>query len=251
MKEDKQLYETFHSQVNPPATLPQIKDGLYHFMFSLLARYLKPEMNVLDVGCGNGVLSLFIATLGCNVLGTDISEAAVEAGRKGAGMYKLSNKAHFSTKLLHELPEEETYDAIVLSEVLEHIPDDAKALRDIHARLKKNGLLIMSVPSRRSLAHRLRMRFKHYDRFDNYVGHVRRYTIDSLTERAKEQGFDIIEARAGEGPLRNLMLTTDRLSPWFYRLAKIKLRKPLEWIDAVLRPIIGEAQVMVVARKHS
>ena len=52
---------------------------------------IKPDMNVLDLGCGDGTTALPAAMRGANVLGVDIARNLVEAGNKRAKEMGLTN----------------------------------------------------------------------------------------------------------------------------------------------------------------
>lgn len=248
-KFNKELYEDFHNEVHPPATLPIAKDGMYHYTFKPLTQKLNKGMKALDIGCGNGTISIFMGSVGADVLGIDISENAIVACKQGARQFKLSEKVKFENKKLEDLKGKATYDFIILSEVLEHLPGDEKVLRRIKELLKKDATLMVTVPSKKSLGHRIKMRVYKKDKFDERVGHLRRYEKDQLEKLMKKSGYRNIEFYKGEGPIRNMLLTSDRFHKIFYGLMKVKMRKPLEWLDTVLTPVLGEAQIIITAQK--
>ncbi len=72
-------------------------------------------------------------------------------------------------------------DSVVMLNVLEHVSDDARALRHIHDVLPPGGRLILLVPAFRSL----------YGPIDANLGHYRRYTKRSLRSLAEDQGFRV------------------------------------------------------------
>ncbi|MBA3723790.1 MAG: class I SAM-dependent methyltransferase [Candidatus Levybacteria bacterium] len=65
--------------------------------------------------------------------------------------------------------------------VLEHIKDDKKALKNIHEMLKKEGKLMLLVPAKK----------KAFTRLDKELGHYRRYEKEELTHALKKSGFAI------------------------------------------------------------
>ncbi len=77
--------------------------------------------------------------------------------------------------------EAEGPDSIVYINVLEHVEDDQTELRMAHSVLASGGRLLVFVP-----AHEWLM-----SRFDRKLGHFRRYTRESLTEKFKAAGFTI------------------------------------------------------------
>jgi SAM-dependent methyltransferase len=76
-------------------------------------------------------------------------------------------------------------DSVICFNVLEHIPDDRRALAAIHDVLAPGGRLLLLVP-----AHEFLM-----SPFDRTVGHLRRYAKPQLDRLLREAGFDLPEAR--------------------------------------------------------
>ncbi|MFA4955738.1 MAG: class I SAM-dependent methyltransferase [Candidatus Methanoperedens sp.] len=75
-------------------------------------------------------------------------------------------------------------DAVVLLNVLEHIEDDQKALQQLYRILKKNGIAVIEVPANPII----------YDFYDEYLKHYRRYMIDELIIKSENAGFKIKKA---------------------------------------------------------
>lgn len=75
------------------------------------------------------------------------------------------------------------YDVIYSSNVLEHIDDDDKSLRDLYKKIIPGGRLIIYVPAKKIL----------YSVMDQNLGHFRRYEITELTEKLENAGFTIVE----------------------------------------------------------
>ncbi|KKQ77580.1 MAG: Methyltransferase type 11 [Parcubacteria group bacterium GW2011_GWC1_38_6] len=98
--------------------------------------YVKPGMNVLDAGCGEGILSLMMAEKGACVTGVDLSIPNVEVCIKRAAEHNLSGRVSFQTGDVEHLPfEDNFFDLVVSSHVLEHVPDFNKGLSEvIHVR---------------------------------------------------------------------------------------------------------------------
>jgi 2-polyprenyl-3-methyl-5-hydroxy-6-metoxy-1,4-benzoquinol methylase len=96
------------------------------------------------VGCGNGIISRGIGREGYNVFGIDISEKAIEKARS---LTDLPN-VQFDTISAQELVADgKQYDAVVCSEVLEHLTYPEKLLEVLYQSLKDNGVLIVTVPN--------------------------------------------------------------------------------------------------------
>lgn len=103
---------------------------------------IKNSGMVLDAGCGTGYLSELIARRNKASAGIDID---LESLRLAA----LNAKTVFFTQAdLRHIPFHDTiFQAVVASEVLEHLPEECLALKEFYRVLRKNGELIITVPS--------------------------------------------------------------------------------------------------------
>ena len=116
------------------------------FIANVLHTSLPPDGKILDVGCGNGVISRHLGRLGFNVLGVDVSEKTIEMARAIEPMPNVT----FLKKSAEELVASgEKYDAVICSEVLEHLTDPGTLLKVLYATLAENGKLIVTVPNGR------------------------------------------------------------------------------------------------------
>jgi 2-polyprenyl-3-methyl-5-hydroxy-6-metoxy-1,4-benzoquinol methylase len=100
---------------------------------------------VLDVGCGGGQLLAAARVRGAKVCGVDVAAHAHEACRR-QGLPVVAT--------LDELGAAR-FDGIVMSHVLEHVPDVLATLAELHERLRTEGWLCLEVPNRASLRARL------------------------------------------------------------------------------------------------
>jgi SAM-dependent methyltransferase len=114
------------------------------FIAAVLQEGLAPNARILDVGCGNGVISRHLGSLGFQVLGVDVSEKTIENARAATTLPNVQ----FQTKSAEELVASgERYDAVICSEVLEHLTDPGALLKVLYATLKEDGKLIVTVPN--------------------------------------------------------------------------------------------------------
>jgi 2-polyprenyl-6-hydroxyphenyl methylase/3-demethylubiquinone-9 3-methyltransferase len=106
------------------------------------------EKNILDVGCGGGILAESMARLGGNVTGIDQSEIAIKIAKLHAKEnnliidYKLLNIEDFLKK------DSSKFDVITCLEMIEHVPDPASIITSCAKKLKKNGRLYVSTINR-------------------------------------------------------------------------------------------------------
>jgi 2-polyprenyl-3-methyl-5-hydroxy-6-metoxy-1,4-benzoquinol methylase len=102
-------------------------------------------VSVLDVGCGNGShLALPLARLGFQVTGVDIDAASIEHARAMAA--DLDN-AKFVCGDVSQFAERQSFDVVILSEVLEHTTEPGALLAASVRYLSPEGLVIVTVPN--------------------------------------------------------------------------------------------------------
>lgn len=102
------------------------------------------SMKVLELGCGNGrVVALPVAEQGFDVLGIDSHLPSIESARADN---RLDNVG-FAHGDFAEAAADGDFDAVILSDVLEHVHDPGLML-DVTARaLKPNGIVLVSIPN--------------------------------------------------------------------------------------------------------
>ena len=100
-------------------------------------------IQLLDVGCGGGILSEPLARLGAKVTGIDASEANINAARHHAQQMNL--EINYQCQTLEELHETgKKFDVVVAMEVLEHVADKEFFLETLSLVLKPGGSLFLS-----------------------------------------------------------------------------------------------------------
>lgn len=124
--------------------------GRYANALSLLLQGLGAQYSgkrVLEIGCGDGVLSCLIARCGCTVVGIDNSDLAVEFARQSAAKRRLP--VDFQVASAYELPfKDSSFDAVVSSDVVEHLRNPAGFLVEMRRILKPAGIAVVSTPIR-------------------------------------------------------------------------------------------------------
>jgi SAM-dependent methyltransferase len=100
---------------------------------------------IIDVGCGSGWTSLFLAEAGYKVLGYDLVPANIELARRRAAMWHSS--ARFKVADMEALPDGDPADAALLFDALHHSARQRDALRSIAGRLKPGAWLLLGEAS--------------------------------------------------------------------------------------------------------
>ncbi len=104
--------------------------------------------NVLDVGCGGGILSESMALRGANVTGIDMGEAPLAVARihqKQSGVEV--NYLHSTAEKMAET-HAETYDIVTCLEMLEHVPDPSSVISACQKMVKPGGHVFFSTINR-------------------------------------------------------------------------------------------------------
>ncbi len=102
--------------------------------------HLDKDTYVLDVGCGVGVTPCFLAkTVGCRVLGVDISPRMVERAQERARREKVTELVSFRVADAQDLPfEDGSFDAVITESVTAFPEDKQKAVNE-YARVTRPG----------------------------------------------------------------------------------------------------------------
>lgn len=151
-----------------------------HFNFSVF--YLDTKINgkLLEIGCGNGEMLKNMQKRGWQVTGLDFDPKSVfVAKNKGLNI------------LLGSLEEQQfpqnSFDAIVMSHVIEHIPDPIALLQECHRILRPKGKLISITPNTNGYNHK---KFKANSRILEPPRHLHLFNKTSLKKVALLAGFN-------------------------------------------------------------
>ena len=171
---------------------------------ALLTGGLRPGARVLEIGCGRGILLKEIAALGFAVTGVEPSQAASAAAR-AAGLEVFTG--YFPHADLTP-----PYDAVVLSQVLEHVPRPREFLRDV-TRAAPGGRLLLVQANFRGLIPRLRPSRWYAWVPDQHFWH---FTPRGLEEVVRAAGGDVAAVEHSRLDHPDNLLT--RLTDWIPRL---------------------------------
>lgn len=149
---------------------------------------------VLDAGCGNGRDFSILLQYAHRLVGIDFSQGMVREAK--TKLDNVANKEQISLVVgdVSRLPvSDASFDLVVCSEVLEHVPNWLEALGEFNRVLKPNGELIISTPNKLSMygltryLGRLLLGSKHpYDKWKSYF---------ELRNALKSYGFEVNQAK--------------------------------------------------------
>ena len=117
-----------------------------HFKLDRKKNFFLKDLEILDIGCGGGLISEPMARLGANVTGIDASEKNI----KVASLHSKKNnlKIKYLNKSPEQLDEKGKFDIILNLEIVEHVNDVDLYLKSCHYLLKKNGLMFTATLNR-------------------------------------------------------------------------------------------------------
>lgn len=140
---------------------------------------------LLDVGCGGGRFLNRMRKRGWQVEGIDFDE---QAAQKVTARYGIT--AHTGDLVQCALPEA-SFDAITMSQTIEHLYDPAATLRECLRLLKPGGVLVMTTPNAHSVCAN---EFGAYWRGWEAPRHLQVFTVDSLSRLTRSTGLEVTEA---------------------------------------------------------
>lgn len=136
-----------------PARLAYIREqALAHFERQPAERYWLAGLDVLDIGCGGGILAEPLARLGGTVTAIDAAAEAIEVAMTHAEAAGL-DIAYRQCAVERLAGEGARFDLVICMEVVEHVADVAQFLGGIAEILRPGGLLIFSTPNRTAMSY--------------------------------------------------------------------------------------------------
>ncbi len=151
----------------------------------------KPGGKILDIGCGDGKGLLKMQEEGWEAYGVEISDLAAEYVREAYGL-------NVFTGIVEDAGfEDEFFDVIILSHVVEHLSDPKTTLIEVNRILKKDGTLVISVPNADSFE------AKHFKKY--WIGwdlprHFYHFTPNTITTLLNKIGFEVIGIKYDNNP---------------------------------------------------
>ena len=125
-----------------PIRIKYIKDNIIQkFNLNPSNKPLK-TINILDIGCGGGLLSEPMSRLGANVVGIDASKKNIEVAKFHAKKNKL--KINYICASPEILKIQKKFDVILNMEIIEHVEDVNFFIKKSSELLKKNGLMFIA-----------------------------------------------------------------------------------------------------------
>jgi len=176
----KLIKKGYNSAYFKTATDIPFLEKLFNSYKIKLIHSLSPSGNLLEIGCGRGILlnqlKKFYSVKGCDISPIAIAHASKLIGKKNLRVLDIE-KQNISGK----------YEIILAFDVLEHLKNPEKALNKIKKSLKKEGIFIFSVPNNYGL-------FGSFmTKFFNFVDrtHISTYKRKKWIFLFKQAGFNL------------------------------------------------------------
>ena len=152
---------------------------------------------VLDMGCGAGRHAFALLRRGADVVALDLDEAELKdvagmfAAMRSEGEVPVGGRAQAVRGSAYALPfDDASFDRVVAAEVLEHLPQDRRAMAELVRVLKPGGLIAVTVPrwGPELVCWALSSAYHEVD-----GGHVRIYRGDELRRRLTSAGLEVVD----------------------------------------------------------
>jgi 2-polyprenyl-3-methyl-5-hydroxy-6-metoxy-1,4-benzoquinol methylase len=176
----------------------------YPVRFEFFARYIKDNDRILDIGCQFGYFAYYISKKqNIRYYGIDISQVAIDDAIKntanctGIAEFKLGD---VEDKIDYN---DEQFDVVVSSQVLEHLKDPQKLLDEMFRLCKPDGVIIVSTPIMNEImCHEHRHIFSYYsimELFDKYASDYKIYKWNKFKQiKEKHRDIFIVVMRKGK-----------------------------------------------------
>lgn len=174
--------------------------GYYEEKIRFILEEVGENKTVLDVGCHDGFIGEMLLKKKNKVFGVDIVKKSLEIARQRGLIVKLIDVER------ERLPFPEDYfDVVILGDILEHVFDTDRLLKQCKRVLKGGGKLFVTTPNVASFGRRL-MLLLGINPFLEYslnlpaagappVGHIRYYTVETLRNQLEYNGFQVSKIR--------------------------------------------------------
>ncbi|OFX36378.1 MAG: hypothetical protein A2X08_14830 [Bacteroidetes bacterium GWA2_32_17] len=141
-KDDKMyFFESFADDFDSKMNMYDTNKRL-HVVFNELLTEDIHEKKLLDAGCGTGWFSKWSVERGADVTSMDLGENLLS---------KVEQKCH-SKRIVGSILQipfpNNTFDIVVSSEVIEHVPDPFLAISELYRVLKPNGIMVLTTPNK-------------------------------------------------------------------------------------------------------
>lgn len=179
------------------ARQPVADEAVYARKLAQTQARLRPDWDVLEIGCGTGNTAIAHAPHVSRVRAVDFSEKMLAFGRDRAAREGVAN-LHFDRAALDEIDTSQPWDAVLMLSLLHLIPDWQGALDKAWALTRPGGIFVSSTACMATAALPLRLALPIMARL-GLAPRLSSFTADELATAITARGFEI-EERWQPGP---------------------------------------------------
>jgi 2-polyprenyl-3-methyl-5-hydroxy-6-metoxy-1,4-benzoquinol methylase len=181
----REHYRTDAEAIVDPEALHPVRQASEARRLETLMRVLamRPGERLLDIGCGSGWLASRCQEAGAQVWALDISMNGVAAAKR-----RYPQVAAFQVGDVYHLGFNEVFDAVVLSEVVEHLEDIDAALAEVVRVVRPGGRVLVSVPYRETIVDHLCI---HCNTLTPANAHLHRFEKETLAGYFQNQEMTV------------------------------------------------------------
>ncbi len=178
----------------------QVDAATHHLMwyrfYTMIGMINGKQLSILDIGGGDGDVASTLAKAGHHCYVMDISDVRLKK-------YEVKAQQQGIKQLLGNVEEripldDGVLDVVLCGEIIEHVPDNDRAIDEIHRVLKQSGQFILSVPYRETLkpatCPNCGTKFE-------LNGHLHTYDKDSIADLLEHHGFSVVRRHIGHTKL--------------------------------------------------
>jgi len=169
---------------------PVADEAAYQKKLRVTREYFRPDMLVLEIGCGTGSTAIAHAPFVKHLRATDISSKMIEIAEDKAAAGKIDNVT-FEVSSIDDLNvADQSLDAVLALSVLHLLHDREEAIAKVHKMLKKGGVFVTSTVC---LGDTMKF-FKFIGPIGTFLGLmplVRVFTVQELVDSLIDAGFTI------------------------------------------------------------
>jgi len=146
-----EIVRDFYDQVPfpdypPRASLSWLRGRAERSEFAgLIDRAIPGDARIVEIGCGTGQMSLYLASAHRIVIGADLTRASLKLGADAARRFDLGQVQFIETDLHHPGLRAGAFDVVYSSGVLHHTPDPSAAFASIVRLVRPGGMIVVGV----------------------------------------------------------------------------------------------------------
>lgn len=144
-------------------------------------------LEILDIGCGTGLNSVWLAARGHRITGVDISREAIAKYRE-RGFTGMTMDVEAGIEF-----DDGSFDCVLCSEVIEHVVDPEALTGEMRRVLRPEGTLVLSTPNSAFWLYRLFALAGYTPSELQHRKHIQFFSRRSLTRLVRDAGFEIPE----------------------------------------------------------